>query len=395
MRPSIVGSIARMLVEIAYRGVTGAGDADAVDLRFDVLGWRSQEHLRSVFVRVASLTIMRLRNKYGGGNDKAGESLFERAAITAGLRLIEALGPALLESTDHLLRVVDYPEIDATTSERKHCSHQQRRSGDLFCVAAEKSQGGRSRTTLHACETQCALPDTRSLCSGFVHLEVAMAGSMTAAPAPVLMSRICEMGHQSRIEEPTVRCTPDGHDCWRRVLDLTTKTAEVPLPPLALNEALDFLSWVWRAKFDKAQKLIQLASASPAAEIGQACSSPEEFLSRMNAIKELIDAVKIDAQLTPGVKASDGTLTRLELALSANLPQLEFDRAKRGIGVLRDAVNLRNGLIHSASGQKAPAGARGFNIDWPPANWGDAWERVRDQLARAVRDIRQAIEATI
>lgn len=391
-----------MLVEIAYLGPARADDADAIDYRFDVLSWRNQDHIRSALFRVEDITKVRLSNQYGRGDEKVGKPLFERALLIAGLRRIESLGAALLETPNvPLLVKLDYGEIDSAANERKHCSHQQRRGPDLFCIAAERGpiskdipKDRRASTTLHACETVCQLPDTRLLCSNFVHLQIAMAAAYP--PAPVVGPRVCELGKQAKIEVHPIACTPNGHDCWRRVLDLSTETEDARLPPLALNDALDFLSWVWRAKFPASQtKLISLASATSAAEVGQSCESAEAFRSRMNALADLLDSLKIDANLTSAPGQINGTLNRLQDVLRIQLPQPEFDRADAAIAVLRNTVDLRTGLHHTDAGKKAPAAARKLGIDWPPADWARSWERVRDRAARAIREIRQAIEATI
>lgn len=390
-----------MLVEIAYRGNARAANADAIDYRFDALGFREHQPIRTVIVRVADITKVRLCHQLGAGDEKAGRPIFDRAVITAGLQRIEALGVALLDMPDApLLWEIEYDEINSIAGDRKQCSHQERRGVDLFCVAAEEGSSPkdvpkdrRARTTLHACENTCKLPDTRLLCSSFVHLQMLMAHPYP--PAPVVGPRVCEIGQQKRIEAEPIQCTPDGYDCWRRVLNVRTESNDASLPPLALNEALDFLSWVWRAKFPASQtKLINLTSSTNAAEIGQPCLSLETFRSRMNALADLLDALKIDGNLlaTPGVT---GTLNRMQDVLRARLPQAEFDRADAGILVLRNATDLRNGLHHSDAGRKMPLAARKFGLDWPPADWRRAWEHVRDHATRAVREIRQSIEVTI
>ncbi|MBV8757606.1 MAG: hypothetical protein JO257_10035 [Deltaproteobacteria bacterium] len=391
-----------MLVEIAYRGADRASDADAIDYRFDVLDWRTQDHIRVAVIRVEDITRTRLSNKYGRGDEKKGRPLFERAVFVAGLRRFESVGASLIDTPDvPLLEKLDYDEIDAAGNESKQCAHQQRRGADLFCLAAERGPANddipterRASTTQHACNKLCALPDKSLLCSNFVHLQIVMAAAYP--PAPIVGPRVCEVGNQPKIEVQPIACIPGGHDCWRRVFDLGKPAEDVPLHPLALNEALDFLSWVWRAKFPASQtKLIHLASATSAAEVVLPCETVEAFRSRMNALADLLDSLKVDASLTSSPGQVNGTLNRLQHTLRTHLPQAEFERADVAIAIVRNAVDLRNALHHTDAGRKAPAAARKLGLDWPPLDWTRAWARVRDSVARAVRELRQAIETTI
>lgn len=391
-----------MLVEISYRGTQRAHDADAHDYTFDVVDWRTQDHIRSVVVRVADINKVRLSLKYGAGDQKAGAASFQAAMLRVGVRRIEAAGRALLDDLDvPLLWLIDGSEVDAVGSERKQCTHQQRRGSELFCLAAERWPAAkdtpperRACTTLSACEKTCGLPDTGLLCSGFAHLQMIIAHPYP--PSPIVGPRVCDKGHQQRIEQQSpIGCVPGGHDCWHRVIDLTSASSQARLPATALHEALDFLSVVWKMKFSAAQRLVNVSSASGLAEIVLGCSTPEDFRSRMNAYKDLLDSVAVDTGLITSAVSPTGnpTLNRLQAALKSQLPQAEFDRADLAITVLRHIVDIRNGLHHAEAAKKIPGAAVAVGITWPPSDWGETWSQVRDTAARAVEEIRKAIQA--
>jgi hypothetical protein len=380
-----------MLVELTYLDERPAAKADARDFRFEARSWRDAQQVRSVIVRLDRVTQVNVKSRLGGLSSDDVEGRLRNAVYVVALRRLASLGRALIESTDASLTLhAEYDDLIAVVDAPKGCSHQERRPSGLYCIAAKQP----APTTLHACDSTCDLPDTRLLCSGFVHLEMAMAA--TFPPAPIAAGRICEKGQQKRIEEAKIRCTPGGHDCWHRLVELAPEPHEASLHPLALNEALDFLGWVWRAKFAKSQtKLIRLASSAAAAEVSQPCSTADAFRSRMNALADLLDSLKIDGALMPAPGQTKGTLNRLLAALREALPQDEFERAEVAIKALRSVVAIRTGLHHSDAGHDAPAAARTLGLDWPPADWGSAWEQIRDCAARAVRDVRQAIQATM
>jgi hypothetical protein len=391
-----------MLVELAYRDVAMADDEDALDYRFELRAWPTGETVRSVRVRIESFSKVGVVNGLRPGRHVTAEGLFLRSIAVVAVDRVQALGRAVLEDSGTLRWKVDAEEVKVAAGDRKYCEHQVRREGEFYCRAAERAvlrdespqkNARKACTTLSACEIECGLPDTRHLCSGFVHLWMLMASDYP--PSPVVGPRVCDKGHQAKVQEQPVKCTVDGHECWHRVLELDPPTGDRALHPLALNEALDFLSWIWKAKFPQvAGKLIQLASSAAAAEVGQTCASMETFRSRMNAVADLLDSMKIDVSLLASQKV-DGTLNRMEDALRKQLPPPEFARAEVGLKVLRHAVTLRNALIHSDAGKKAPPAARSLGFNWPPHDWSTAWERVRDQCASAVKEIRQAIEATL
>ena len=278
---------------------------------------------------------------------------------------------------------------------------------NLFCLAAERASAAdgfpasrKGCTSLHSCETKCSLPDTRLLCSNFSHVAVQMANAFP--PHPVVVGRVCDAGHTDEVEEEE-KCVPGGHACWRRILDLVPSATNEQLPPLALNEALDFLSWIWRARFPlPAQGLIILMTSTNAAEIAQSCSNLVEFRSRMNALVDVLDSLKIDVTLIDqSTKDADPTapttptLKRMHGALKRALPPEAMERAHAGMAVLQNIVTLRNGLIHSDAAKKVPTRAQMLGIEWPPSEWPRTWGLVRDRATTAVREIRQAIASTI
>jgi hypothetical protein len=390
-----------MLVEVSYAGADRAGDLDAYDYRFHLLDWRTQERVRVVIFRVDSLTRVRFSMSLGNGDKTLGAPLFQAAMLRVCVQRILAAGAGVLDAPETpMLTEVTGNDIEMALAGRKQCDHQERRGGELFCLAAERTPPAagvpddrRGCTTLHACQTLCKLPDTTVLCSGFVHLQVYMAALYP--PAPVVGSRICEKGRQAQIQKDPVECVPGGHDCWYRIIDLTPTPSTERLPALALHEAVDFLCVVWKQRFSTAKRLLDPGGVSGLGEIAQQCATSEEFRSRMNAFKDLVDSLTVDPALITETVPVDGNrqLRELRNALKSQLPEADFERAALAVMTLQRIVDIRNGLHHADAAPKIPVAAATLGLAWPPRSWGGAWSHVRDTAARAVTEIRKVISA--
>ncbi len=172
--------------------------------------------------------------------------------MLATVARLDAAGPDLLDGDANLKWPLSYDDVDSMADQGKLCSYQERRGRDLYCVAADHRPDREhwGRTSLAACGNTCTLPATRLLCSAFCHVEVVIPAGKK--PEPKLSGRICDRGHQIEVQGRGAM-RPGDHHWWHRVIDISTPTSGERLPPLAFNDALDFLSWVWRAKFPQLQ----------------------------------------------------------------------------------------------------------------------------------------------
>ena len=86
----------------------------------------------------------------------------------------------------------------------------------------------------------------------------------------------------------------------RRALDgLPDEPAAPPMRYLspALSLAFDFLDTVWRLKFGRKHKLLQLRLLTPTTDLERDCLTREEFQSRLSALADTLKSMRIDDQL--------------------------------------------------------------------------------------------------
>jgi hypothetical protein len=253
-----------------------------------------------------------------------------------------------------------------------------------------KKHDATGRTSRLACETKCTLPDSRLLCSGFMHVGMVMLAKWP--PAPTLGPRVCDEGHDKEIEEEG-ECVPGGHSCWHRILDLGVATTRPIEPPLALLEALDFLSVVWRDKF-KTDRLIRSLGTAPPGSLMQPCSTRDEFRSRLTDLADIFKMFWIEDSLAPGLPGikMDQTWNRVKEVAKHQLPATEATRAQAAVDRLRWINEIRTGLQHGAVAQQAQKGAAGIGLTWPTTDWAAAWDHVRGVAVEALRELRQAVD---
>ena len=218
-----------MQVRLGYEGSEGHPREDARLYRFE-LSTPDGKWLRNVRLSVSRK--LQLSWKYDGRGDRTAR--FERAVLLLVLDEIQRLGPSLLDKEDPLDLKFGMDTHAALVEEAnetgKDCEFQEARGRDLFCSAVlppealtdPKTHDATGRTSRVACETVCTLPDSRLLCSAFTHVGVAMLKRWP--PHPILGPRVCDAGRDKEITEEA-NCTPGGHSCWHRVLDLGVATA--------------------------------------------------------------------------------------------------------------------------------------------------------------------------
>jgi len=316
---------------------------------------------------------------------------------------IHRLGSSLLESENPLeLRFgmdTHTALVEAANETGKDCEYQERRRRDLFCRAVHPPEGltdptshdATGRTSRLACETICTLPDSRFLCSGFMH--VAMFMPVRWPPYPQLGPRVCDAGHDDLIMNEEAKCIPGGHSCWHRVLDLGVATTRPIEPPLALLEAIDFLSVVWNEKF-KTGRLMQSLGTAPPGSLMLPCSSRDEFKSRLSDLSDIFKMFAIDDSLLSDPKAikKDQTWNRIKEVAKNHLPAAEADRVEAAADRLRWIVAMRTGLQHGAISQDTRKAAAAIGLQWPATDWSAAWDHVRGVALEDLRELRQAID---
>lgn len=163
----------------------------------------------------------------------------------------------------------------------------------------------------------------------------------------------------------------------------------VPLPPMALPDALDHLDLAWRVAFKT--PLMQIKRAALPAVLTQDVHGAEELENRCSALATVFDG------FTTRVRTADaphgnalGTLAGMQAKLRAALGA-EADRAVDAVRVLRDVQSIRTGQQHrerdvEAERAKVRLGLVGFG-----SNWAGVWERLRHALVDALRTIREEL----
>jgi hypothetical protein len=312
------------------------------------------------------------------------------------------LGSSLLDSDDTLELKFEMDShtalVEAANETTKACGYQERRGRDLFCLGARGISdhpvgSGRDltgKTSRRACETICTLPDSRLLCSAFMHVGVVMQGH--GPPQPRVGPRVCDVGNDKEIEQEE-KCVPGENLCWHRTLDLGVATTRPVEPPLALLEAFDFLSVVWDSKF-KAGRLIRSLGTAPPASLMQPCATRDEFKSRLSDFSDILKMFQIDDSLLSNPQAipKDQTGNRIKEVAKQKLPANEAVRVDAAVGRLRWINEIRTGMQHGAVAKKAQQGAAAIGLAWPTTDWAAAWNHVRGVAVEALRELRQAID---
>jgi hypothetical protein len=167
------------------------------------------------------------------------------------------------------------------------------------------------------------------------------------------------------------------------------------VPADALPEALDHLNAVFRLRVGTNRQLLRLRSASKAAGLTFDCRDAIGFKARLNDLYDVLDQLRIDADLLPGYDSSDprfrGTLNRVQRWCEAELE--DPAEAIDAIGVLRNVIALRAALTHSEREAEVPTRLTQLGLPFPVADWTLAWESIRAQVTRALRRLRLAIES--
>lgn len=340
--------------------------------------------------------------------EEGSQPIIARAMLRYGLREIErALQQGVLPLEDqrysHEVRIGndDIPLL-ASLAGDKECDYQVGEGRDLYCLAASAAdktarfviQGRAAGITSRPLCRECALPDTDYLCSNLSHAEVVGVGSGSQSSiARRLMGALCQMG-RSEIGRPD-ECRPGGNSCWERHIEMST-ISEVPtLAPLQLPEAVDHLDMAWRLLFGRERHLLRAGSAATVAALMLACSSPEEFESRLSRLADLLKRLRVDDDMLPAEKQDidkDHTLQRLKASIVDRVEGPDTEEVESAIRTLQTVNGLRVGQQHSGAIQERQNAFDALGIRYPVDDWDGAWSRVRSAAADAFLRLAHVVE---
>ncbi|GAA1025724.1 hypothetical protein GCM10009557_00770 [Virgisporangium ochraceum] len=299
-----------------------------------------------------------------------------------------ATGETWSVSTDEVDELLAYIED-------KSCSYQVRQTRDLYCTAASPDDvtakfeiGGRlsaptSRPLCRACE----LPSNDLLCSHLLHPVVT-----NDYQARSVVDAMCDRGRDEEVSEPKL-CRPGGHECWQRVVEVEDERPTL-VTPLALPEAFDVLDAMWRLAFGRRQRLLNLSTSVGPAALALDCTNRPEFETRLSALADLIDIMKVDDSLLPtGLtdEQKNGSINRLSEALYDALPPEQHSALNNAIQKLRLVRQARNAMQHSKVDGGLTPKLRALGIHDAPPNWHDAWDTIRAHTADALGIIRHEL----
>lgn len=280
----------------------------------------------------------------------------------------------------------------------KECSYQVESEGDLFCSAAsqvdEQVVGtiGLRRiapTTGPVC-IGCNMPDARLVCSHLAHPAVWSEGGMGsgAIPPRTIQQAACER-NQPEIADPG-GCRPGGNPCWSRVIETGVHVASQS-PPRSLADALDFLDSAWQLRYGAG--ILNIKSVADVVGLASACSSREDFKSRVSELDDLIkNFVIADAALPAETTIpADQTLNRLEAIFGA--PPLSDTVAPEAIKVLRTVSRIRVGYQHTDAAAKLQEHFRALGIENAALDWPTTWDTVRSVTADALILLARALRS--
>jgi hypothetical protein len=163
----------------------------------------------------------------------------------------------------------------------------------------------------------------------------------------------------------------------------------LPLPPMAIPDALDYLDLTWRLVTHT--QLMHVKRAALPSVLTQAVASAEEFESRCSAIAILFNAFTtgVTANKTTGA-AAVGTLAGMKAKLTELLGD-EAGRANDAVEVLRSIVAVRTGQQHRERDEDAERARVALGLATFGSDWQGAWEHLRHRMVDALQTIREEV----
>jgi hypothetical protein len=211
---------------------------------------------------------------------------------------------------------------------------------------------------------------------------------------------MCDLG-RSEAARDVSQCQAGGHACWQRHVTAEPATA-APVSPLGLPEQLDVLDAYWRLSFGSRSRLLDLTTAAGTASLALPCGSRAEFESRLSALADIIDKLKVDDALLPPMTDEEkkdkikGSLDAVDLALQHKLPARHHASIATAVRSLRRVRQVRNIVQHGiATGGGLTAKLRQIGVHDAPPEWEGAWNTIRAQTADALSIIRNELRSAL
>jgi hypothetical protein len=292
--------------------------------------------------------------------------------------------------------------------ENKNCDYQQLLGRDLMCTATSPDDqtasqiwnGRRVAPTSRAICRECAVPESDVLCSNLLHPTVKGDLMASGATRRRVLSVMCDLGRAEAAADVS-ECRAGGHACWERHIVEEPAVAE-PVLPLGLPEQLDVLDAYWRLSFGKKLRLLDLTTATGAASLALPCGSRAEFESRLSALADILDKLKVDDALLPPMTDEDkadkikGSLDALQIVLHHKLPAGHHASTDKAVQRLRRVRQARNIMQHGVTRDGGlTAKLRQIGIHDAPPNWEGAWNAIRAQTADALSAIRNELRSAL
>jgi hypothetical protein len=296
---------------------------------------------------------------------------------------------------------VSPPEAVAYLLELLHektCTYQIRQGRDLLCaVASADDPTRRGSTGLQAVAPtsralcrMCELPDTDYICSHLMHPEVLGIAAIGGVNTRQLLGALCDLG-RAEIQN-AADCRAGGHACWEWLVEPELAPPVIPLSPLTLPEAFDYLDACWRLAFGKKQPLVRLNNLTGAAMLSLPCATRDELIARLSALADMLNSLDIPDKLLPEPSnVEDGTLNRLQACLKGRLDEAEYPACEHAITVMRAVNRLRVSFQHSATTPNLPSVCTQLSLPFPLPPSAETWERIRGIVTEALGVIREAI----
>lgn len=138
------------------------------------------------------------------------------------------------------------------------------------------------------------------------------------------------------------------------------------------------------------------------ASLALPCSSRTEFESRLSALADIIDKLKVDDAVLPAMTEDDkaekirGSLDAFQIALEHKLPPQHHANIQKTVRTLRMVRQARNALQHGITKDGGlTAKLREIGIHDAPPNWEGAWNTIRTKTADALNLLRNELRSAL
>jgi hypothetical protein len=221
------------------------------------------------------------------------------------------------------------------------------------------------------------LPDTPAMIYELLHHEPSLIGSSSSGEG----AWKAEVHREVR----RYRAVTTVEAYLERVMAQFAVATPTPTPlqplPFSLPAAIDYLNAIWQAHFSA--PLFGLPRALTAIKLSQPCATAEEFDSCLSALSDVLK-YRRDDEPAPFQRLENG---------AKRLGGVGRERVLRAKDILKAVNHIRVGAQHGDAAAKAASAFNELGINYPPSNWGSAWETVQARTVEALNAIREEIQA--